>query len=100
LYAADDDDDDDDDEEEEGEENSLSLSLQECRKARTTAADISQISFPLHFLTKNKLITKHRSNTTYRRIFSFLYLLVLSWSIYIHYTDHMYMRETIIIHVM
>jgi hypothetical protein len=76
------------------EKNSLSLSLQEWRKARTTAADISQI-FLLHFLTKNKLITEHRSNG------SFLFFPCLfSAGAYIHYTGHMYRRETIIIHVM
>lgn len=72
----------------EEEENSLS-----SWPKRTTAADISQI-FLLHFLTKNKLITEHRSNTntgTYTNgsflllhpLLHHLSLLVLSWSIYI-----------------
>jgi len=56
--------------------------------------------FLLHFLTKNKLITKHRSNTIYTNGSFLFFACLFSAGAYIHYTDHMYMRETIIIHVM
>jgi hypothetical protein len=87
---------------EEEKKNSLSLSLQEWRKARTTAADISQI-FPLALPDKEQIDHKTSiKHNIHKRIFFLLllFLLVLSWSIYTLYRPYVYTRETIIIHVM
>jgi hypothetical protein len=77
-----------------GEENSLSLSLQDWRRReQLTAADISQI-FSFYTSWQRTNWSKNIDQTQDKRIFSF------SAGAYIHYTDHMYTRETIIIHVM
>ena len=82
--------------------NSLSLALE----ARTTAADISQISLS-HFLTKKQI--DHRASIKQHKMDPFSRLLARTQlerihthtrlSMHIHYVGHMYTKETIIIHV-